>query len=316
MSKKLQLNAKSGFVALPLDILEIEMSPGAFRALAEFCRMANADGFCWPSLAQLSEKLGRSKAAISGYVTELRALDLLETERQKTSNGYNYRLKYRVTFWKKWKTIFCKAPKTTVPKDVKPTECSVQPDERIVDKNHNYKNQTSGKTPEKVEVSNLKQKWEGLTAGCQYPEFTAPPNKELIQKTKHIVGTLAPNPKAISVDIKTTVQHFFNTKQVLLSDDQLTRLLQNTGVLKFIPNAPSLILKALKQEWQTHWKYPPSLEFMSKMFQTLIFENPETASLLKLKFFLGQYTLWQKTLPRHRLSANSDFEKQKHLMQA
>ena len=89
------LDPARGFVALPLDVLEIEMSPGAFRTLVEFCRMANSDGVCWPSLDQLGRPPGplprrRSAATSPSCAT----LGLIETETQRTANGFNYRLRY------------------------------------------------------------------------------------------------------------------------------------------------------------------------------------------------------------------------------
>ena len=80
MSASMCLDPSRGFVALPLDVLEIEMSPGAFRTLVELCRMADSDGVCWASLEQIGTRLSRSRAAISGYVAELHELALIETE--------------------------------------------------------------------------------------------------------------------------------------------------------------------------------------------------------------------------------------------
>jgi hypothetical protein len=104
MASSLTFDPAKGFVALPCEVMNIDMSPGAFRLLVELCRMANRTGECWPSLGQLSERIGRSKAAISGYIAELREIELIETTSQKMANGYNYRLKYCVTFWKSWRS--------------------------------------------------------------------------------------------------------------------------------------------------------------------------------------------------------------------
>ena len=85
MSEQISFNRDKGFVALPVGVLDMDLSPGAFRTLVELCRMANMEGYCWPSLTQLSDRLGRSKSAISGYLKELRGVGLVATEEQRTA---------------------------------------------------------------------------------------------------------------------------------------------------------------------------------------------------------------------------------------
>jgi len=99
----LEADPRKGFIALPMSVFDLNLTPGTFRNLAELCRMANAEGQCWPSLAQLGDRLGRSRATISGYIAKLRAAELIETETQKMANGYNYRLRYSVVVWKAWR---------------------------------------------------------------------------------------------------------------------------------------------------------------------------------------------------------------------
>lgn len=98
-----QFDPRSGYVALPSALLDLDLAPGPFRLLTELCRMANKAGECWPSFGQLSARIGRSKAAISGYLEALREASLVETQKQKMANGYNYRLKFRVVFWPQWR---------------------------------------------------------------------------------------------------------------------------------------------------------------------------------------------------------------------
>ena len=43
-----EFNPAQGFVALPSDVMDIGMTPGAFRLLVELCRMANTTFECWP----------------------------------------------------------------------------------------------------------------------------------------------------------------------------------------------------------------------------------------------------------------------------
>ncbi|WP_366513900.1 helix-turn-helix domain-containing protein [Planktotalea sp.] len=59
MAKPYEFDPGKGFVALPCEIMDIDLTPGAFRLLVELCRMANRTGECWPSLGQLSDRIGR-----------------------------------------------------------------------------------------------------------------------------------------------------------------------------------------------------------------------------------------------------------------
>lgn len=93
MSETLKIDPSKGFVAIPAQVLDLEVSPGAFRVLIFLCNLANETGWCWPSLEQIGENIGRSKAAISGYIQELRDAAVIESVSQKMASGYNYRLK-------------------------------------------------------------------------------------------------------------------------------------------------------------------------------------------------------------------------------
>ena len=57
MSETIDCDPNRGFVAFPVALFDLDLSPGAFRTLAELCRMANKSGQCWPSLAQLGQRL-------------------------------------------------------------------------------------------------------------------------------------------------------------------------------------------------------------------------------------------------------------------
>ena len=173
----------NGFVALPSDVMDIEMSPGAFRLLVELCRMANRSGECWPSLAQLSDRIGRSKAAISGYIKELREIELLQTASQKMANGYNYRLKYCVKFWQSWRAQLAQP---TQKKVAQKTERSVQPSERRVNsKNNIHKNNSpETKTAEITKLESVFLEWTKLSKAAPFPSFNDTVPVELIEETK------------------------------------------------------------------------------------------------------------------------------------
>jgi hypothetical protein len=181
-----EFDPSNGFVALPCDVMDIELSPGAFRLLVELCRMANRMGECWPSLGQLSDRIGRSKASLSAYITELRHADLVDTTTQRMANGYNYRLKYCVTFWQKWRQrLSAVGPKKTVNK----TECSVQPIEcRVNSKNHIQENHSSSQITEETSISpqlvSIFSQWSDLAKAAPFPKFNGTVPAKLVIDTK------------------------------------------------------------------------------------------------------------------------------------
>lgn len=92
--------ADQGFVRMPKAWLRIPMSPGAARLLNILCGYADDTGKTWYKLKHLSEIMGRSKGAISGYIAELRTLGLVETEQKKFGNGHNASLDFFIVGWK------------------------------------------------------------------------------------------------------------------------------------------------------------------------------------------------------------------------
>lgn len=92
-------SARSGFVRVPKSWVALDVSPGARVLLFHFCAAANAAGESWYKFAQLTDIVGRSKAAISGYLAELREAGVVETEQQRTANGYHAHLLVRLVAW-------------------------------------------------------------------------------------------------------------------------------------------------------------------------------------------------------------------------
>jgi hypothetical protein len=267
-------------VALPLDILEIEMSPGAFRTLVEFCRMANCDGICWPSLEQLGQRLSRSRAALSGYIAELRALSLVETETQRTANGFNYRLRYRVTFWSTWKARFARRSAGPNP------ERRVQPAERLEKQNQIQKNQPaeqrSAGAPEAVEIH---REWLAHIAGAPYPTFTSEPPPGLIARTERCVQE-----RIISADMGPALARFFEDRGVSLPGESLKKLVARADRISCVPDAPALLGDALRSAWRHNWKRPPSERFLDKLISRIAADHPAP---LVARLLAGHLRRWQ-----------------------
>ena len=91
--------ASAGYFRMPSQWLRLPVSPGAKVLLAHFCAAADEDGRSYYSFQQLTEIVDRSKAAISGYVDELRKAGVLRTKQQKTASGHNYRLLVIINNW-------------------------------------------------------------------------------------------------------------------------------------------------------------------------------------------------------------------------
>lgn len=291
----MRLDPGRGFVALPLDIMEIEMSPGAFRALVEFCRMANREGYCWPSLAQLGERLGRSKAAISGYIKELRALSLLETQEQRAANGYNYRLKYRLTFWQTWREAFAQRGKSEENRPAPaapPSERSVQQSERKIDKNHNHKNQSSPK-PGSGSLLALKRQWEEAVGHAPYPAFQSTPHPTLAEQTSRLAHS---DDAGDPVDPTAAIERFFAERQIAVGQ-RGDRLRKAAARLQGIPDATHLLTDKLTQSWKPHWKFPPSEKFLIDVMQQVARENPDAALRRLLLTYLRRWRVSQERLP-------------------
>ncbi|MGB0662065.1 MAG: helix-turn-helix domain-containing protein [Mangrovicoccus sp.] len=237
--RDMALDPSKGFVALPLDLFDVDLSPGAFRTLVEFCRMANADGYCWPSLAQLSERLGRSRPAISGYIAELREAELLSTQTQRTANGFNYRLRYCLPFWARWKSRFAKSAVKKVERGVQPAEC-------IDSKNQTNKNQVLRGS---LSISQkLVKEWSALAGSSNYPMFDRSPEPPLIAKTK---AALAEKPSpTLSLEELAAVLTAKGIDDPKVTSEELYPICKDHSL--------SDIHDALDKTWKPYWRRPPS----------------------------------------------------------
>lgn len=293
MSEQLSFDRKKGFIALPVEVLELDLSPGAFRLLAELCRMANEDGFCWPSLAQLGERLGRSRSSVSGYIKDLREVGLITTQEQQMANGYNYRLKYRVSFWKAWRASISRQP-------AQKNERSVQPTERILkDKNQNHKNHSPAIADE-CRLDILLAKWSKCVKGAAYPNFSTPASTLLTKETANAISKASCPQVVISTDIVTKLHQMWEELGVACSSETIVQ--QAHHILGYEANSTELaeLLRRIKSAWAHHWRNPPTFEQFKKLTEKQpILTNSQKVALLKTysrRWDLARNTLQPKPL--------------------
>jgi len=292
MSEHPSFDRAKGFVALPVEVLEIDLTPGAFRLLVELCRMANADGFCWPSLDQLSDRLGRSKSAISGYIKDLRAADLVTTQEQRTANGYNYRLKYQVTFWKDWRA-------SLTGRTVQKTERSVQQDERLEEsKKHNHLKHL---TPAAVEVlDNLLSDWSACFRGAPYPRVSKFPSVATIQNSEAQIAAMG-QLSLISADIIQRLTAVWKKLRVATQPTEIAKQAEMLVADGYEERDIEKLSAHIQQSWQSHWKRCPTDEQFAKIVKSAKITTGQQ-KLNLLKSHLKRWTIAQKTLQKTPLS--------------
>lgn len=290
MSKILNCDPNKGFVAFPVALFDLNLTPGAFRTLAELCRMANASGQCWPSLAQLGRRLGRSRASVSAYIAELREAGVLTTQEQKMANGYNYRLRYTVTFWKEWRAGLGAEQKTTPnPTPAKPERC-VQPDVRpLKTKNHIHKKQRLVSNP-----SNLTKVWREAVGNAPYPDFTYWPDEETIEKTRAVIEAPQAVDKIISEDINIALTDFATRRGIAGDFGEASILLT-----PLIPSKATLdaLIHALDYTWQAHWKNAPNCFQLTRILKELPPSTDAATQQKLLKSYLRRWKLYLGSLP-------------------
>lgn len=281
MTETLCLDPTRGFVALPLSVMELELSPGAFRTLAELCRMADRDGWSWPSLAQLADRLGRSRATISAYVAELRGNALVETERQRAVNGYNYRLRYRVTFWADWRRSFGRDP-----------ERRVRQGERLQKTNQSQKNQEPVRMTARTDLLEVENAWRIAIGRAPYPAFETCPGTGLTERTKAQVSGNAD----ISADIIPTLRAFCAERGLAGTPPTPSEIEDVEATLSGIPNAAQLMAEALREAWKPHWRRPPSGQFLTAIAGKVAASHPEGAVIRLLRSHLRRWACAQERL--------------------
>ncbi|MGH1579158.1 helix-turn-helix domain-containing protein [Planktotalea sp.] len=284
------------------------MSPAAFRLLAELCRMANQDGECWPSLSQLSARIGRSKAAISGYIAELRALDLLATQSQRMANGYNYRLKYCVTFWQEWRA---RLTRSRAQKALQKTKCSDQLSERRVNsKNHIHKNQPTDaqivnepNPTRKGKLVSMFSKWSELSRSAPFPNFNGNVPEDLIVETRNVITKTSPT-KLMPSDLETRMHLLWSALNVQCDGESAKQQAQFLSAKGYDNEGLKNLEEHIKSTWKPYWKRPPS-EHQFKEFADSAGKIFNEGSMIKvLQQYLRRWEISQKKLQPHSASHN------------
>lgn len=284
MSEQISFNRDKGFVALPVGVLDMDLTPGAFRTLVELCRMANMEGYCWPSLTQLSDRLGRSKSAISGYLKELRGVGLVATEEQRTANGYNYRLKYQVTFWADWRASLSSS-------HAQKAERSIQPVERITkDKNQNHKNQTRVD-----ELDDLLHKWSQCFGRAPYPQTEHAPDPRLVSETSKAIKLAEPKP--ISVDITPDLKTLFEGLGVHIDTPGLRLVQTHLSRLELSSEELQSVLCSIAKKWPAHWRKLPTEAQLQKLLKDTG-ARPRSKKRALLRSHLKRWRMAERSL-RH-----------------
>lgn len=304
-----------GFVAMPDEIVRLPISDGAYRLLSLLCTYADRKtGTCFPSLSTLADLQGKSKAAISGYLKELRAAGLVTTEQEVSRRSGHGGLTFLVTFWSTWRQRLRTrkdAPEQT-PDTVHLSEQPVQSVERPR-KNQIHSNHTptpvsdkedpapgSDRRPNQVVeacVQKLVAEWQEITGRAPYPAFDAVVTDALVQRTRAALsgidfGSSSTDQETISADIENAVEAMWF--RVGVSLDPVTR----TTHAKVIGSRPSplKVIDALDRElagiWQPHWKRPSSEKQLRDLIEKASKSSPdvqEASALRLLKGYLARY---------------------------
>ncbi|WP_157982158.1 helix-turn-helix domain-containing protein [Oceanicella sp. SM1341] len=308
MTNSLHFDPADGFVALPVRVLEIEMSPGAFRTLTELCRMANAEGYCWPSLEQLSARLARSRSAISGYVKELRGLGLIDTLTQKMANGYNYRLKFLVTFWADWRASLSIRKRTAdaaASATPEPAERSVQPAERRVNsKNQSQENHSLAPVPAAGEVEEVLSEWTELTRGQPFGTFREPASPDLLRRSAALVSTADDTERApaISADISKRLAALWKRLRVEHGSDELSAQVREIAEARCTDPQLSALVDSISRAWKSHWRRPPAPRQFTGYIEAARAQDPVKSRLRLIEIHLERWNRTQFGLPKGALS--------------
>lgn len=287
MSEVLEIDPSKGFVAIPAQILDLEISPGAFRALIHLCNLADETGFCWPSLEQLGESMGRSKAAVSGYIQNLREAGVIQTFTQKMASGYNYRLKVKVLFWADW-------VKTRSRKKIKPVqegECSVHHVDRpATQKNKTYKTQTTPAGLPTGEVKSIYERWRHLTHGVPFGQFRAQPDNKLIKDTQRLISIYRPDDKPDVTAVTSQLRSLWQRLSVTASEADIAE--QSYAILKsgITKKGVACLVAKFLETWKPFWKKPPTPLQFEAMISNAKSEHPEDAMVRIIALDFGKWT--------------------------
>ena len=286
MSEVLNIDPGKGFVAIPAQVLELEISPGAFRVLIYLCNLANEAGWCWPSLEQIGENVGRSKAAISGYIQELRDTAVIESISQKMASGYNYRLKLRVLFWAEWvKTRSRKSINV-----VQSSERGVQSADRPASqKNNNYKKHSTPAMPSSEVVKSVYESWKTLTSGMPFGQYRNQPDQSLIQTTQCLLKQSQPSDAMSVTAVTSQLQELWKELSVATVALDLSGQARTCIRLNMSPKAIATLFDGIKQTWKPYWNNPPTPAQFEEMVLSAKAKHPDDSMLRIIAF---DYKKW------------------------
>jgi hypothetical protein len=215
----------------------------------------------------------------------------LSTEEQKMANGYNYRLRYTVTFWQAWRAGLSKQRSQDAQnRPAQKPERRVQQAERPLEtKNHIHKKQLC--------QSGLKEfvlQWHKSVGQAPYPSFNEWPSTQLVEDTKALNLEVTAVSSTISTDIEDALRDFLSQRNISCDietlADQITPLIPDRAGLK-------LLISALEAEWQSHWRKPPNYCQLAKVIKSLPPAQSEATQRKLLKSYLQRWKLYQRSLP-------------------
>ena len=269
MSELIVIDPARGFVALPAQIFDLEISPGAFRVLTHLCNLADVAGWSWASLDQFAERIGRSKSSVSGYLQELRRENLIACTQQTRANGANYRLKIRVTFWADWVKSRAKCAKAKA----QPAERSVRPAERhIEDKNKPNKTHTTPKAGGFIEK--VLKGWQELSKGQPFGQFSGDASPALLADTQKALSNWQPLPRLPKETIQAQIADLWSSLAVSApfstQQAQVTRCIETRSTVATL----QALCAEIKHTWKAHWSKPPTLSQFNEMLSKSISATP------------------------------------------
>ncbi|WP_065329938.1 hypothetical protein [Tritonibacter mobilis] len=262
MPNAIDLDPARGFVALPASLMNLDISPGAFRALTVLCNLANREGYSWASLEQLGEWIRRAKSSVSAYLTELRDADLIETENQTRRNGANYRLKIRVTFWSAWVKVRNERPSPSPQK----TERRVQQAERPTKvKNKSIKTPDSRPQAGGREMEIFKG-WQALTKGVPFGQFARPAPETLVRETEALLRDHEPQSELPQSEVTDRLAETWEKLGVPCPAPVLRQQAITCG--RVTADTLDHLARLISETWQTHWRKPPTPKQFGELIST------------------------------------------------
>lgn len=326
MTPKNHKDFSGGYVAIPDEIIRTPMSDGAFRLLCILCSYADKNtGECFPRMSRLADDQGKSKAAISGYLKELRKLGLVRTKERYKRRG-NCILNYLITFWSSWReqlrshTREDKAVSDKVDQGsvllVQDAECPVQPAERHINQIHNNQNTTIASISIEADqvsanpvvsrvVQDILENWKNLVRGAPYPYFNSNPGANLVQETREIVKELksetagndssSSSKQVSSADLK----ELWKSVNVRITDHEADEHARLINAKSRRPRQSLRCLKsAIRGAWKRYWKKPSTGQQISQMLDYIrVYNVPAPDVLVKyLSGVLHRYDRYQAQL--------------------